>query len=131
MSTRHREKEAPFRWRQWQQHLRTLEVVPADAARRDYTLLKVRPSLRPAFFAALDLWSARVHFEDRLPQLLHEVAVVQALPDAQAAWIAWQQWTRRLAAYLERLATGREGTLPPVPAALATLLDTLEVPDGS
>jgi hypothetical protein len=94
-------------------------------------MLRVRPSLRPAFFVVLDLLSARVHLEDRALPLLADTPPGPGLAEAQAAWLAWQQWTRRLAAYLDRLATGREGTLPPVPDVLTTLLADGKGEDGA
>jgi len=130
MSTPRSEKDAPYRWAQWQQSLVSHALLPPDGQQREYTMLRVRPSLRPGFFAVLDLLSARVHFEDRLLRLLEEPARGQTLSDAQAAWTAWQTWTRRLAAYLDRVASGRAGTLPPAPDALTTLLPDLEVLDA-
>lgn len=104
-------------------------TLTPEAAARGYTVLKVRTSLRPAFFAMVDVLSARVHLEDHLPHVLDTPDVLRTLADAQAAWVAWHTWTRRFAAYLDRLAAGRAGTLPPVPDALTTLLDDTEATD--
>jgi hypothetical protein len=124
------EKDVPARWGRWQASQRAQHTPTPEAAARGYTALKVRPSLRPAFFALVELLSARGRCEDQLPHVLDAPEVVRTFADAQAAWIAWHTWTRRFAAYLDRLAAGREGTLPPVPDALTTLLAHTEEPDA-
>jgi hypothetical protein len=58
------------------------QTLTPDAAARGYTTLQVRPSLRPAFFAVVDLLSARVRWENQ--------AGGQTRADIQAAWVAWQ-----------------------------------------
>jgi len=115
------DRETAVRWDRWQAaHLKAQTLTPAAAARA-YTALKVRPSLRPAFFAVVDLLSARVHWEDQ----------AHADTDVEAAWRAWRVWTRRFAASLARRATGRAGTMPPVPEALVRLLGAAEVQDDA
>ena len=112
-------REPAERWTRWQAAQLAQHTLTPAAAARQYTSIKVRQSLRPAFFAVVDLLSARVRWEDQ----------ARADADSEPAWRAWQTWTRRLAAYLDRVATGRAGTLPPVPEALVALLDPPEVQD--
>lgn len=110
-----RAPDVAFRWPRWQAAQLAQQTLTPDAAARGYTTLKVRPSLRPAFFAVVDLLSARVRWENQ--------AGGHTRTDIQEAWVAWQTWTRRFAAYLDRVATGRAGTPPPLPPALLALLE--------
>ena len=83
-----REHDVPARWGRWQDAQIAQHALTPEAAARGYTALKVHPSLRPAFFALVELLSARVHFEDQLPHVLDAPEVVRAFADAQAAWVA-------------------------------------------
>jgi hypothetical protein len=100
------------RWARWQASALARRYLAREAVAQDYTLLKVPPESRTAFFAMVDL----LHAHARLPR--------EAAPhrdELQAAWTAWQTWTHHLAAYLARVAAGQERTCPPVPDALQTL----------
>jgi hypothetical protein len=125
----HRKESQPsstaLRWQRWQSSTVAQRYLSPDAAAQGYSLLRIPPQSREAFFIVVDLILARGHFERQLPRLLEEPATVPALQEAQAAWTAWRTWTRRLAAYLERVAAGREGTVPPIPEPLRGLLDAL------
>ena len=103
--------EMTIRWQRWQQSRVSRRFLTPQAAVQGYTLLQVPAGGVEAFFALVDLLQARRHLE--------------ALPspvDVEEAWQAWQTWTRRFAAYLERCARRKVGTLPPVPPPLITLL---------
>jgi hypothetical protein len=106
------------RWTRWQRTPVARRYLTRDAAAQGYTLVQVAPQSTATFFACVALLQAQAR------------GASPDEPTVQAAWQAWESWTRRLAAYLERVATGREGTLPPVPEALLTLLDAQEVGDG-
>jgi hypothetical protein len=109
------------RWTQWQASALARRYLARAAAAQGYTLLKVPPESRAAFFAMVDLLQAHA----RLPR--------EAAPrrdEIQAAWTAWQTWTHHLAAYLARVAAGQEGTCPPVPDALQTLDHEAEAVDA-
>jgi hypothetical protein len=106
------------RWARWQRTPLSQRYLARDAAAQGYTLLQVPPACTAAFFACVDLLQAQTRCAH-----LDDAALT-------AAWQAWETWTRRLAAYLERVATGREGTFPPVPEALIALLDGQEQGDG-
>jgi hypothetical protein len=125
----HRKDSQPsstaLRWQRWQRSTVAQRYLTPEALIQGYTLLKCPPQSREAFFIMVDVILARGHFEHQLPRLLEHPDTLPALQDAQAAWNTWRTWTRRLAAYLERVASGREGTRPPVPEALHGLLDAL------
>jgi hypothetical protein len=126
----HRKDSQPsstaLRWQRWQRSTVAQRYLTPEALTQGYTLLKFPPQSREAFFIMVDVILARGHFEHQLPRLLEHPDTLPALQEAQAAWNTWRTWTRRLAAYLERVATGRDGTLPQVPEALYGLLETLE-----
>ena len=67
----------------------------------------------------MDLLGAWGRFEHQVLRLGDDAPPVR---DVDEAWAAWQTWTRRLATYLDRVASGREGTRRPVPEALHRLL---------
>src|SRR5262249_46042264 len=103
--------EMTIRWQRWQQSRVSRRLLTPQAVVQGYTLLQVPAGGVEAFFALVDLLQARRHLE--------------ALPsqaEVGEAWQAWYTWTRRFAAYLERCAQHKPGTLPPVPVALATLI---------
>ena len=106
------------RWTRWQHTPVARRYLTRDAASQGYTLVQVAPQSTAAFFACVALLQAQARCAS-----LDD-------PTMQAAWQAWETWTTRLTAYLARVATGREGTLPPVPEALVALLDCQEVRDG-
>jgi hypothetical protein len=118
MLTPRGDRTTALRWARWQTTPLSRRYLAREAAAQGYTLLKVPPACTAAFFACVDLLQAR--------------ARCAGLEDATvtAAWQAWETWTRRLAASLERLATGQEGTCPPVPDALRALLEGQEARDG-
>jgi hypothetical protein len=118
------------RWTPWQARHLAAGLLTPDMAAQGYTVVQVRPQLRPAFFATVDLLQARLQWEDQLCALLADPARGPTLAEAQAAWTAWQTWTRRLAAYLARVAAGQDGTCPPVPEALRALGDEEATADG-
>jgi hypothetical protein len=119
-----RPSSTSLRWHRWQQHAVAQWHLPPEAAVQDYTLVHVPPSSREGFFEAAALFLARGRFESQGLRLLDHPDAMPALHEAQAAWHAWCTWTRRFTAYLDRLASGREGTCPPVPEALRDLLNT-------
>jgi hypothetical protein len=102
------------RWACWQRTPLSQRYLAREAAAQGYTLLKVAPQSTAAFFACVELLQAQAR-----------CAPVDD-PALTAAYQAWETWTRRLAAGLERLAAGHADTLPPVPDALTPLLDHLE-----
>jgi hypothetical protein len=96
-----------------------------------YTVLLVPPYSSEAFFTMARLLLARGSFEIHLLRLLEDPNRQSLLTEAQAAWNAWQTWTRRLAASFERLAGGKDATIPCVPEALLGLIRLLDgVNDG-
>jgi hypothetical protein len=105
------------RWTRWQRTPVARRYLTRDAAAQGYTLVQVAPQSTATFFACVALLQAQARCAS-----LDD-------PKAQTAWQDWETWTQRLAAYLARVATGREGTLPPVPEALVALLDGQEVGD--
>jgi len=102
--------EMAVRWDRWQHTPACQRYLAPQGAAQGYTLLQVPPEGYAAFFALVDLLQARRHL-DAVPAR-----------EIETAWQAWQTWTRRFAAYLERCAQRKPGTLPPVPLALSTLL---------
>ena len=106
------------RWHQWQTSLLAQRYLPREAAAQGYTLLKIAPECTTAFFVCVAVLQAGGHCT---PQ--HDLA-------RMAPWQEWETWTRRFAAYLDRLATGRDGTRAPRPGVLRALLDGQEVLDG-
>lgn len=105
----HRPDARAQRWAQWQ-HRTAAQWFLADAAKRQgYTLLQVPPHTREGFFALVAVLQA-------MPAGLPEE------PQAQALWQAWLAWTRRLAAYLARVADGKDATCPPVPPLFPEVL---------
>ena len=114
-----------LRWQRWQRSTVAQRYLTPEALTQGYTLLKFPPQSREAFFIMVDLILARGRFEHQFPRLLEHPDTLPALQEAQAAWTAWRTWTQRLATYLERVALGREGTIPSVPEPLRCLLDAL------
>jgi hypothetical protein len=106
------------RWARWQRTPLSLRYLAREAAAQGYTLLHVAPQSTAAFFACVELLQAQAR-----------CAPVDD-PALTAACQAWETWTRRLAAYLERVAAGQKGTFPPVPEALLALRDSQEAADG-
>ncbi len=97
------------RWTHWQSRSAARWLLAEAARTHGYTLLQVPPHAREGFFALVDVLEA-------LPTGL------PADPQAQALWQAWLTWTRRMAAYLARVAAGKEGTCPPVPPIFLEIL---------
>jgi hypothetical protein len=109
------------RWTRWQASALARRYLARAAAAQDYTLLKVPAESRAAFFAVVDLLYAHA----RLPQ-----DATAHLEERQAAWHAWQTWTRRLAVYLDGVAAGHTDPPPTVPAALVALAERQEAADA-
>ena len=114
-------RDPTVHWARWQATLVSQRALTPRAAAQGYPLLKGPPQRRTALCVVIDLLQARTPLTRTGGQGLHET---------QAAWGAWQTWTRRFAASLARITTGREGTGPPVPAALRTLRDDQEESDA-
>jgi hypothetical protein len=108
------------RWARWQQTPVAQKYLPHDARAMGYTVARIPPQARDAFLDLLRLLIAYAHLARRR----------QMPEEARAAWRAWQTWTRGMAAYLERLTEGHQGTKPPVPDALVRLVDGQEEADG-
>lgn len=106
-----------IRWQHWQDSTAARWFLTETAKAQGYTLLQVPPHARDGFFALVALLQA---MPDRLPDD----------PQARALWQAWLTWSRRLAAYLARLADGKEATCPPLPPVFLELLATASVPEG-
>ena len=94
-----------LRWKNWQSSLIAQQYLSEDAASQGFTLLRVSPTQREVFLDLVNLLQAQAQ------------CAAHAL-DAPAAWQEWRVWTRRLTAYLERLAQDQGGVVPPVPAKL-------------
>lgn len=105
------------RWAHWQQRSAARWLLAEAARTHGYTLLQVPPHTREGFFALVDVLQA-------MPTGLPED------PQAQALWQAWLTWTRRLAAYLARVAEGKDGTCPPVPPCFLEILTPEGDTDG-
>jgi hypothetical protein len=105
-----------LRWARWQQSRVAQAYLTPRAVAHGYTVLHVPQESTAAFFVLADLFLARARYERATEAGCRDV-------HAEAAWREWQTWTRRLAAYLERRAQGKDGTLPPLPDALKELAD--------
>lgn len=110
MQTRHRRHERPLaatttQWEAWQSSEVAEQYLSPDARALGYTVLRVPPVSRAMFLEMIEL--------------LALYSAVAQIPTHQAAsrqvWRVWQGWTRRLCAYLRRLAAGHAGTLPGIP----------------
>ena len=102
------------RWRHWQERRESALYLQDGAAERGYTVLYVPPVSRDVFFDCLGLL-----------QVQARLGVRPLGAEAQAALGAWRTWTRRLTAYLTRLAEGKPGTLPTLPPDLAAMASHL------
>jgi hypothetical protein len=118
-------EETRLRWQRWQQTPLVERNLARGTSRESYTVLYVPVYLREAFLATVTLFLARRRVDSTLTALLDTPDRLPPLQEAQAQWEAWQRWTRRLAAYLERVALGKEGTLPEVPGAFHDALDAV------
>jgi len=121
-------------WERWQAYHIAQHTLPPAAAAEGFTVVKVPPTMRAMFFDVLRLIIARSRLEARLTAVLaqQDPATLAAVHASLAAWTAWQRSTVQLARACERLAQGRQATLPPVPPevqALATALDDVAL-DG-
>lgn len=98
------------RWRHWQERHESALYLQEGATERGYTVLYVPPVSRDLFFDCLGVLQVQALLGTRPP-----------CDDAQAALGAWRTWTRRMTAYLTRLAGGKGGTLPALPSEFAAL----------
>lgn len=110
------------RWAHWQHRTAAQWFLVEAAKRQGYTLLQVPPHAREGFFTLVAVLQA---MPSRLPDD----------PQTQALWQAWLTWSRRLAAYLTRVAADKDATCPPVPPlfleVLAAAGDVEGDPDAS
>ena len=114
-------------WERWQAYNIAHHDLPPARAAAGFTLLKFTPSMRPAFFDLVRLIIARARLEAQLVHVLEQdAATAPTLHEAMAAWTAWQRYTTRLARAFERIAQGRQATLPPIPPEFQTLATALD-----
>jgi hypothetical protein len=121
--SRHAAAAAKTRWQRWQTSpLSRLYLTEAGAA-AGYTVLHVPERLRGVFFdELLNVLQSRQLYESRQASVIRDTDdSTHPHAQLQAAWTAWRQWTRRLAAAHRRLAGGTQGTMPVLPAALQAL----------
>jgi hypothetical protein len=96
-------------WRRWQSTPVAVHLLSADARAQGYTVVQVPPRSRGLFLDLLPLLIAY----DRVAQFEDRRA------DAANLWRLWHTWTRRLTAYLTRLAQSKDATFPPFPEVFA------------
>ena len=123
------------RWERWQSSTISQYYLTPAAAAAGFTVVQCTPSMRPAFFDLVQLILARGRLETQLAAVLEQQdpATTAALQETLAAWTAWRRYTVQLARAFERVAQGRQATLPPVPPvlqALSTLLDEVAMDDN-
>jgi hypothetical protein len=116
------------RWERWQRSTISQHYLTPAGAAAGFTVVKVTPSMRPAFFDLVQLLLARARLETQLVGVLEQQdpATTAALQESLAAWKAWRRYTVQLARAFERLAQGRQATLPPLPCALQAFAAALD-----
>lgn len=108
-------------WERRQAWARGRDYLTATGQAGGYTVLRVPVGLHQSFFDVDEAFRARTRLNALIPHMPLTNEDVAAIKVAQQAWQEWQSWTRRMTAYLNRVAGGRLGSVPEVPRAILSL----------